>query len=96
MSEPLDFDRYADPNYYYGYDSKAYRDLLAIYNATTDDQGSPQGARRHPEASSPPTRSTPTSSSCRRFAVAKKGLKRAVEQLAGVRERPGRAGLAMS
>ena len=26
--EPLDFDRYADPNYYYGYDSKAYRDLL--------------------------------------------------------------------
>jgi peptide/nickel transport system substrate-binding protein len=34
--EPLDFDRYADPNYYYGYDSKAYRDLLATYNATTD------------------------------------------------------------
>ena len=27
--EPLDFDRYADPSYYYGYDSKAYRDLLA-------------------------------------------------------------------
>ena len=26
--EPLDFDRYADPSYYYGYDSKAYRDLL--------------------------------------------------------------------
>ena len=22
--EPLDFDRYADPSYYYGYDSKAY------------------------------------------------------------------------
>ena len=34
--EPLDFDRYADPNYYYGYDSKTYRDLLASYNATTD------------------------------------------------------------
>ena len=26
--EPLDFDRYGDPSYYYGYDSKAYRDLL--------------------------------------------------------------------
>jgi peptide/nickel transport system substrate-binding protein len=34
--EPLDFDRYADPNYYWGYDSKAYRDLLAKYNATID------------------------------------------------------------
>ena len=34
--EPLDFDRYADPAYYYGYDSKAYRDLLARYNAATD------------------------------------------------------------
>ncbi len=34
--EPLDFDRYADPNYYYGYDSKTYRDLLASYTATTD------------------------------------------------------------
>jgi peptide/nickel transport system substrate-binding protein len=34
--EPLDFDRYADPNYYWGYDSKAFRDLLAQYNATTD------------------------------------------------------------
>ncbi len=37
--EPLDFDRYADPAYYYGYDSKAYRDLLAKYNATTDAAG---------------------------------------------------------
>jgi peptide/nickel transport system substrate-binding protein len=34
--EPLDFDRYADPNYYYGYDSKAYRDLLAKYDSTPD------------------------------------------------------------
>jgi peptide/nickel transport system substrate-binding protein len=34
--EPLDFDRYADPTYYWGYDSKAYKDLLAKYNATTD------------------------------------------------------------
>lgn len=34
--EPLDFDRYADPAYYWGYDSKAYRDLLAKYNGTTD------------------------------------------------------------
>ena len=31
--EPLDFDRYADPNYYYGYNSKAYNDLYAAYNA---------------------------------------------------------------
>jgi peptide/nickel transport system substrate-binding protein len=37
--EPLDFDRYADPNYYYGYDSKAYRDLLASYNTSTDAKG---------------------------------------------------------
>jgi len=34
--EPLDFDRYGDPGYYYGYDSKAYRDLLTAYNTTTD------------------------------------------------------------
>ena len=34
--EPLDFDRYADPNYYYGYDSKTFKDLFATYNATTD------------------------------------------------------------
>jgi len=34
--EPLDFDRYGDPSYYYGYDSKAYRDLLMAYNTTTD------------------------------------------------------------
>jgi len=37
--EPLDFDRYGDPSYYYGYDSKAYRDLLAAYNSTTDQKG---------------------------------------------------------
>ena len=36
--EPLDFDRYADPSYYYGYDSKAYRDLLNAYNTTTDQK----------------------------------------------------------
>jgi peptide/nickel transport system substrate-binding protein len=34
--EPLDFDRYGDPLYYYGYDSKAYRDLLNAYNTATD------------------------------------------------------------
>jgi peptide/nickel transport system substrate-binding protein len=34
--EKLDFDRYADTSYYYGYDSKAYRDLLTAYNTTTD------------------------------------------------------------
>ncbi len=33
--EPLDFDRYADPAYYWGYDSKAYKDLFAKYNGTT-------------------------------------------------------------
>ncbi|HEX2542130.1 MAG TPA: ABC transporter substrate-binding protein [Caldimonas sp.] len=36
--EPLDFDRYADTSYYYGYDSKAYRDLLAAYNSTADQK----------------------------------------------------------
>ena len=34
--EPLDFDRYADPKYYWGYDSQAYRDLLAKYNEATE------------------------------------------------------------
>ena len=34
--EPLDFDRYADPNYYWGYNSKAYNDLLAKYNGSAD------------------------------------------------------------
>ncbi|HWH81544.1 MAG TPA: ABC transporter substrate-binding protein [Burkholderiaceae bacterium] len=37
--EPLDFDRYADPAYYFGYNSKAYGDLLAKYNGTTDPKG---------------------------------------------------------
>ena len=37
--EPLDFDRYGDTAYYYGYDSKAYRDLLAAYNSSTDAKG---------------------------------------------------------
>ena len=34
--EPLDFDRYADPDYYWGYNSKTFNDLLARYNGTTD------------------------------------------------------------
>jgi peptide/nickel transport system substrate-binding protein len=37
--EPLDFDRYADPSYYYGYDSKTFKDLFAAYNSTTDQKG---------------------------------------------------------
>jgi peptide/nickel transport system substrate-binding protein len=37
--EPLDFDRYADPSYYWGYDSKAFNELLAKYNSTTDAKG---------------------------------------------------------
>ncbi|MBC8058466.1 MAG: ABC transporter substrate-binding protein [Rhizobiales bacterium] len=37
--EPLDFDRYADPAYYWGYNSKAYNDLFARYNGTTDPKG---------------------------------------------------------
>jgi peptide/nickel transport system substrate-binding protein len=37
--EPLDFDRYGDPGYYYGYDSQAYKDLLAAYNSTADSRG---------------------------------------------------------
>jgi len=37
--EPLDFDRYADPAYYWGYNSKAYNDLFAKYNSTTDAKG---------------------------------------------------------
>ena len=37
--EPLDFDRYADPKYYWGCDSKAYNDLFAKYNGTADAKG---------------------------------------------------------
>ena len=36
--EPLDFDRYGDPTYYYGYDSKPFRDLLAAYNGSANQQ----------------------------------------------------------
>jgi len=38
-AEPLDFDRYADPTYYWGYDSKAFDTLFAKYNGTTDAKG---------------------------------------------------------
>jgi len=34
--EPLDFDRYGDASYYWGYDSKAYRELMTKYNTTVD------------------------------------------------------------
>ncbi|MFG5408750.1 ABC transporter substrate-binding protein [Piscinibacter sakaiensis] len=34
--EPLDLDRYADPAYYHGYDSAAYRTLYAKFAATTE------------------------------------------------------------
>lgn len=34
--EPLDFEQYANPGYYWGYDSKIYDGLLARYNASTD------------------------------------------------------------
>lgn len=34
--EPLDFDRYADPSYYWGYQSKPFNALLAQYNSATD------------------------------------------------------------
>jgi peptide/nickel transport system substrate-binding protein len=37
--EPLDIDRYADPAYYWGYDSKAFQDLFKAYNQTTDTKG---------------------------------------------------------
>jgi peptide/nickel transport system substrate-binding protein len=36
--EPLDIDRYADPNYYWGYDSKAFQALFARYNSATNPQ----------------------------------------------------------
>jgi peptide/nickel transport system substrate-binding protein len=34
--EPLDFMVYADPKYYFGYDSASYRELAARYAAATD------------------------------------------------------------
>ena len=37
--EPLDFDRYADAKYYWGYESKAYNELFKQYNGTADAKG---------------------------------------------------------
>ncbi len=37
--EPLDFDKYGDPGYYWGYESKAFNDLLAEYNSSTSTAG---------------------------------------------------------
>jgi peptide/nickel transport system substrate-binding protein len=37
--EPLDLAIYANPEYYFGYDSKAFRDLLAKFNETTHEAG---------------------------------------------------------
>ncbi|GMV47481.1 MAG: peptide ABC transporter substrate-binding protein [Pseudomonadota bacterium] len=34
--EPLDIDRYANPQFYWGYDSKAFQDLFKRYNESTD------------------------------------------------------------
>jgi len=34
--EPLDFAVYADPAYYFGYDSKAYNEIIVKYNASTN------------------------------------------------------------
>jgi peptide/nickel transport system substrate-binding protein len=34
--EPLDYAIYANPDYYFGYDSKAFRDLLSKYNSSTN------------------------------------------------------------
>ena len=34
--EPLDYMQYANPSYYWGYDSKAFRDLAAKHSATTN------------------------------------------------------------
>ncbi len=34
--EPLDIDRYADPAYYWGYDSKPFQALFARYNGSTN------------------------------------------------------------
>lgn len=34
--EPLDYMAYANPNYYFGYDSQAFRDLAARHAASTD------------------------------------------------------------
>jgi peptide/nickel transport system substrate-binding protein len=36
--EPLDIDRYADPAYYWGYDSKPFQALFARYNQATNPQ----------------------------------------------------------
>jgi peptide/nickel transport system substrate-binding protein len=36
--EPLDFMNYANPQYYWGYDSKAFRDLATKYSASTGNK----------------------------------------------------------
>ena len=63
--EPLDFITvYADPNYYIGYESKAFRDLIATYNSTADAKGAPSCSATS-SASSRPTRRRSTCSSSR-------------------------------
>ena len=93
--EPLDFDRYADPAYYYGYDSKAYRDLLRRLQLDHRPEGPAQAARRHPAPARDRQRQRlPVP------AAAVRGRQQAaeghVEQLADLRQRPRRADLAVS
>ena len=63
-AEPLDIGIYANPNYYFQYDSQAYRDIYA--KVTTAPNPSPITRRlAKRRRRSPRTASTPSYSSCR-------------------------------
>ena len=47
--EPLDYMQYANTAYYWGYDSKDFRDLTAKFARHRRGQGAHEAVRRHPE-----------------------------------------------
>ena len=91
--EPLDFGNYADPDYYWGYDSKAFSDLFDKYKTT----GNPKERAKllgdiqrllATDAANAFLFQLP------QFAVAKKKLKGLWKDIADLRQRPGGAVLA--
>ena len=92
--EPLDYMQYANTGYYWGYDSKAFRELAAKHAATTDTKGRTKLFATC-NASSPTTPSTPTSSTRPDGGVTQRP-ERLVGELADFCERHGGCVLAVS
>ena len=88
--EPLDYiTAYADPKYYFGYDSKAFRELAAKHAATDQPGRARPSCSATSSACWPPTRSTPTSSTAAQVAVAQARAEGAVGEFADLRQRHG-------